>query len=151
MPWEICTTRTFNKGALNQRRLGKDGFSNQLSKAFLARCLWEFPQQSYSTGGPLSKEGLARMASTNKSPRHFVQDALGNLHNKDIQQGSPSPQKVGQGWLQQPTLQGIFCKMSWAICTTITFNRGALKHRRLGKDGITNQIYKAFCGGFRQE
>ena len=40
-------------------------------------------QQRHSTSEPLSTEGGARMASTTKSPRHFLKDVFGNWHKED--------------------------------------------------------------------
>ena len=75
-------TKTLNKGALKHRTWGKDGFNNQASKAFVAGYLLgnlhKEEQQGHSTREPLSTELRARMASTTKGPRHFLQDIFGN-------------------------------------------------------------------------
>ena len=96
MSWGICTTIIFNRGALKQRRLGKDGFNKQVSKAFCAGCLGEFAQQGHSTREPFTTKGWARMASATNSPRHFLQDVLGNLHNNHIQQGALKHRRLGK-------------------------------------------------------
>ena len=96
MSWSICTTKTFNKGTLKHRRLGKDGFNNQFRNVFCAGFRREFAQQRHSTREPLSTEGWAMMASTTNSPRHLLQDFWGNLHNKDIQQGALKLRRLGK-------------------------------------------------------
>ena len=105
-------------------------------------------------GSPSGTEGGATMASKSKSPRHFLRDVFGNSHKEEQQghaTGEPLCTEGGARMASTSKCPSAFfegCPWKFAQrATTRTFNRGALQHRRWGKDGFNKQVSKAFFEG----